>query len=100
MWCARAMILSKLGSASVWSSAFSTSIRISRPTRFRPTGTVNPRRSSGAFVGTCCCVFRSSDPASSWACRHGSESGAARPQSRAISAIGSSFAMGMPSILV
>ena len=28
------MILSKLGSAGVWSSAFSTSIRISRPTRF------------------------------------------------------------------
>src|SRR3984893_7089761 len=42
------MILSKLGSAGVWSSAFSTSIRISRPTRFRPTGTVNPRRSSRA----------------------------------------------------
>src|ERR1700738_3141727 len=40
------MILSKLGSAGVWSSAFSTSMRISRPTRFRPTGTVNPRRSS------------------------------------------------------
>jgi hypothetical protein len=31
---ARAMILSKLGSAAVWSSAFSTSMRISRPTRF------------------------------------------------------------------
>src|ERR1700730_10495967 len=45
------MILSKLGSAAVWSLAFSTSIRISRPTRFRPTGTVNPRRSSGALVG-------------------------------------------------
>jgi hypothetical protein len=29
-------------------SAFSTSIRISRPTRFRRTGTVNPKRSSGA----------------------------------------------------
>src|SRR3984893_10736991 len=50
---ARAMILSKLGSAGVWSSAFSTSIRISRPARFRPTGTVNPRKSSGALVGAC-----------------------------------------------
>jgi retron-type reverse transcriptase len=30
--------------------AFSTSIRISRPTRFRLTGTVNPRSSSGALV--------------------------------------------------
>ena len=35
---ARDMILSELGSAAVWSSPFSTSIRISRPTRFRPTG--------------------------------------------------------------
>jgi putative NADPH-quinone reductase len=34
MWFARAMILSKLGSAAVWSSAFSTSMRISRPARF------------------------------------------------------------------
>src|ERR1035437_10286721 len=40
------MILSKLGSAGVWSSAFSTSIRISRPTRFRLTCTINLRRSS------------------------------------------------------
>ena len=30
------MILSKLGSAAAWSSAFSTSIRISRPTRYGP----------------------------------------------------------------
>ena len=40
-----------LRSAGVWSSAFSTSIRISRPARFRPTGTVNSGRSSGALVG-------------------------------------------------
>jgi hypothetical protein len=26
-------------------------LRISQPTRFRPTGTVNPRRSSGALAG-------------------------------------------------
>jgi hypothetical protein len=44
--CARAMILSSPGSANVWSSAFSTSICISRPTRCSRAFTFSVRTSS------------------------------------------------------